>query len=90
MKIFRTHDDTLYLWDLKQWISSNGNDVYNRKIGISWKIKKRRKLRSYHISWNTWECDCCGPITSVTLEKGGRKFVLDNHFGPGKMGFNDL
>lgn len=90
MKIFRTRDDTLSLWDLTQWLLKNGNDVYGQKIGISWKIGKRRKLRSYRISWEIWECDCCGKITSVELRRGERKFRLDNHFGPGTMGFNVL
>ena len=89
MKIFRTKDDTLRLWDLTQWIL-NHPEVYGQRIGISWKIGKRRKLRSYRICWELWECECCGKITSVGLTKGGKTFRMDNHFGPVSMSMNRL
>lgn len=60
MKIFKAKDTTLNLWDFEQWLF-NRNDVYEKRIGISWKIGKRRKLRSYKVRWNTWECEYCGP-----------------------------
>lgn len=89
MNIFKTRDNTLTLWDLTQWLN-NHSDVYGNRIGISWKIGKRRKLRTYRISWEIWECDCCGKITSVELTKAGKTFKLDNHFGPSSMSFNTL
>lgn len=89
MKIIRAKDDKLDLWELQEWIA-NHPDAYKERIGISWKVGKRRKLRSYHISWETWECDCCGRITSVRFEKGGKQFTLDNHFGPGILYITSL
>jgi len=89
MNIFKAKDTTLNLWDLTQWIT-NHPDAYKARIGISWKLGKRRKLRSYGISWTSWECDCCGRITSVELTKGTKSFKLDNHFGPGSMHMSEL
>jgi len=89
MNIFKVKDSVLHLWDFKKWLASHP-DAYKEKIGISWKIGKKRKLRSYHLSWDIWECDCCGEIASVELSKGGKTFKLDNHFGPGSMNMNDL
>lgn len=84
MKIFNAKDTTLYLWRFREWIT-NHPDAYKARIGISWKIGKRRKLRSYTVAWNVWECDCCGAITSVELTKRGKTFRMDNHFGPSTM-----
>jgi hypothetical protein len=89
MKIYRAKDTTIYLCDLSQWIL-NHTETYGKRIGISWKIGKRRKLRSYSINWNTWECDCCGAITSIELTKNGKTFKMDNHFGPGSMEMSEL
>lgn len=89
MKVFKAKDSTILLWDLRQWIEKHP-DAYKHKIGISWKLGKRRKLRSYSISWKSWECDCCGPITSITLTKGKKSFDLDGHFGPGSMHMSEL
>lgn len=89
MKIFKVRDTTLYLWDLRQWIA-NHPEVDGQKIGISWKKGKNRKLRAYWISWDVWECDCCGPITSIKLTKGGKIHKMDNHFGPGFMHMTSL
>lgn len=81
MKIFKSKSDRIELWEFRQWLGTFP-ETFGTKIGISWKVKKRRKLRSYTVDWNTWECDCCGIITSVNLTKGGRSFKMDNHFGP--------
>jgi len=89
MKIFKAKDTTLQLLDLKEWLCNHKN-TYEHRIGISWKVGKKRKLRSYSIIWGNWECDCCGPITSVELTKNGKTFRLDNHFGPGSMNMSDL
>jgi hypothetical protein len=89
MNIFKAKSDTIQLWDLYQWIN-NHPDAYKTRMGISWKIGKRRKLRSYSISWIKWECDCCGPITSVELTKGTKSFTLSFHFGPGSMHMSEL
>ena len=85
MKIFRNKSTTLYLWELREWLESRSGDVYGSRIGISWKKGKHRKLRSYTVSWKTWECDCCGRITSIELTKGNKTFRMDNHFGPSSM-----
>jgi hypothetical protein len=89
MKIYRAKDTILYLWDFKQWLADYP-EVFKQRIGISWKKGKRRKLRSYHVEWNVWECDCCGPVTSVTFRKGNRSYRMDNHFGPGYMYMTEL
>ncbi len=89
MKIFKAKSNTIQLWDIREWIDKHP-DAYKKKIGISWKIGKRRKLRSYSIVWNSWECDCCGRITSVELTKGTKTFHMDNHFGPWSMAIRDL
>lgn len=88
MKIFKTKDTTLELWRLIDWISNK--DVFGKRIGISWKKGKKRKLRSYLINWNIWECDCCGHVTSVELTKNGKTFRMDNHLGLGLMHMSDL
>ena len=90
MKIYRNKSTTLNLCDFEQWLFNQSESVYGKRIGISWKRGKRRKLRSYTVIWEIWECDCCGPITSVNLTKGGKTFQMDNHFGPGSMDMSAL
>ena len=89
MKILRVKGDTLYLYDLTRFIENNDLDEGDR-FGISWKVKKKKKLRSYRvIRFRFWACDNCGPITEITLKRGEKSIVLDNHFGAGWFSMND-
>ena len=86
MRILRVNDDYLNLYDLRCWLDDK--EVYvGDKFAISWKIGKRRKLKAYRLLHrNSWDCDCCGWITEITLGRGNSDIKLDNHFGPSYFG----
>lgn len=89
MKILRVKDSTLFLSDLRNWLGDK-SIVTGEKFAISWKVGKRRKLRSYRLlDHSGWECDCCGWITRIELGRGSRRsIVMDNHFGVSSFGVN--
>ena len=82
MRILRVKDDYLTLYDLRCWLDDKNVNIGD-KFAISWKIGKRRKLRAYRLlDRNSWECDCCGWVTSITLRRCNHEIRIDNHFGP--------
>ncbi len=84
MKIFKNKSTTLHMWDFEQWLF-NRPLVNGTRIGVSWKIGKRRKLRSYKVNWQGGYCDSCGHFTEITLTKGDKSVTMDNHRGSGHM-----
>ena len=81
MKILKLKDTTLDLRVLEEFVIKH-NLSQGNKIGISVKVGKKRKLRSYTIDHCCfWFCDTCGAITEISLRKGTVVFKMDNHFG---------
>lgn len=66
--------------DLDQFFLKN--DVsQGDKFKIFWKIE--RKVRTYTLfTYSHWNCELCGPITEITVQKGNVRVDMDNHFGP--------
>ena len=91
MKILRLKDTVVALWDLTEFIRRN-DILPGQRIGISWKIGKRRKLRSYRIAdFDHDYCDqCCNSYDSITLSKGDKSLTIDNHLGKSSFSIWDL
>lgn len=88
MNIYKAKDDSVYLYELNQWLLSKNIDEGHR-FAISWKVKKRRKLKAYTLLHHrSWVCDDCGPISEVELKRGDHVIKMDNHFGPSSFGMN--
>lgn len=52
------------------------------KFFLKFKISKRWKFKAFRFeSIDSVHCDCCGFYTIITIQKGGRSFTMDNHFG---------
>lgn len=81
MNILRVKDTTVFGYDLCQFLLNKNIDEGDR-FGISWKLGKRRKLRSYHLDhFRFWQCESCGNIVEINLKKGDKIFHMDNHLG---------
>lgn len=81
MKIFKIKDGYISLFDLDQFFL-NKCVIEGDKIGISNKVGKNRKLKTFHVvTLNRWVCDDCGPITAVELKNSYLVIKMDNHFG---------
>jgi hypothetical protein len=90
MKILKVKDTTVYLYDLVQFFLNKGVNEGDR-FGVSWKIGKKHKLKSYTVvTWDSWKCDDCGNISEVELKKGDKTVKMDNHFGPSSYGMSSF
>jgi hypothetical protein len=60
------------------------------KFGISWKVGKRRKLRSYHLlRHESHDCDqCCDSYTMLEIGNDTKSQICDNHFRTGTFYLN--
>lgn len=78
MKILRLKGEILDIYGFQQWLLKNnlGNDD---KIGISWKIKKKRKLRTYRVTHTSrsYEREY---NAQIILTKGIRSYRLSEQF----------
>jgi hypothetical protein len=82
MKVLRVKDTQVSAYDLDNFFTEKGV-IQGDSFGISWKIKKKRKIRRYSLDhYMKWPCDDCGNITEITVRKGAKKVAMDNHFGP--------
>jgi hypothetical protein len=87
MNIYKVKED-VWLYDLNQWLLKK-NIGEGQRFGISWKVKKRRKLKAYTLLHHRhWVCDDCGSISEVELKRGNKIISIDNHFGPSNFGMN--
>jgi hypothetical protein len=86
MNIYKAKDDTIYLYDFNLWLLAK-NIPEGAKFAVSWKVKKRRKLKAYTLLRHRhWVCDDCGNITEIDLKWGSEVIKMDNHFGPSSFG----
>jgi len=60
------------------------------KFGISWKVGKRRKLRSYRLlRFEHHDCDqCCDSFMVIEIQSGNKSQICDNHFRTGTFYLN--
>jgi hypothetical protein len=87
MKIFKSKEPIVYVWDLNRWFTEK-NISEGTKFGISWKIGKKRKLRSYTITYHRfWETETWGDDIEITLKKGDDTFKMDNSWGINQISF---
>lgn len=77
------------MYDLAYRLNQKGIAVGD-KFGISWKVRKHRKLRSYHLlRHERHECDqCCDSYTVLEIGNGQKTQVCDNHFRSGTFYLN--
>ena len=88
MNIYRAKDDTVYLYDFNQWLLTK-NIPEGARFAVSWKVKKRRKLKAYTLlRLRRWICNDCGSITEIDLKRGDKVIKIDDHFGPSSFGLN--
>ena len=89
MNIYKVKDsENVWLYEFNQWLLKKNIDEGHR-FGISWKVKKRRKLKAYTLlRHRSWVCDDCGPISEVELKRGNKVISIDNHFGPSSFGID--
>ncbi len=89
MKIIRIKDKQATMLELIDAINKKDIRVGD-KFGISWKIGKRRKLRSYRLlRYEASYCDECYDSYSVLeIVSGGRIQICDNHFRSGTFYLN--
>ncbi len=81
MNILRAKSDRIYLYALIEWILSKNIDE-GQWFAVSWKVRKRRKLKSYKLlRHRQWECENCGSVTDIELKRSGHKICISNHFG---------
>jgi uncharacterized protein (UPF0128 family) len=93
VNIFKAKGSTIDLWRLTDWIEKHPftlSETNVNKIGISWKLGKRRKLRSYTLSYENWPMDGERRWFKVKLVKGNKAVEMDNEFGRGSMHMNEL
>jgi hypothetical protein len=88
MKILRLKGEILDIYGFQQWLLKN-NLGNNDKIGISWKIKKKRKLRTYRVTHTgrSYERDY---QTEIILNKGTKSYKMGDLFGLPYMSFTSL
>jgi ribosomal protein L37AE/L43A len=77
------------MYELDYWL--NNKDIrVGDKFGISWKVGKRRKIRSYRLlRHESHHCDqCYDSYTVLEIASGGRSQICDNHFRTGTFYLN--
>jgi len=88
MKILKCKELTIGLFDLNVFLKKH-NLWVGDKFGVSWKIGKRRKLRSYRIDdfehWN--DDEGYTDRFELTLKKGDTIIKLDALHGPWELTF---
>ena len=91
MKILRLKDDIVTLYQLTSFIQDNDIEP-GQGIGISWKLGKRRKLRSYRLDdFDSGYCEqCFNSYEEITLVKGDKSLTIDNHLGKSSFSIRDL
>ena len=96
MKIIKVSDTSTNVWDLNRALEAKGIQVGD-KFGISWKVSKRRKLRSYRLTEHTTaglrgdDADYAPNWIDIRLNKGGNyKIISDDIFRTPYFSMYDL
>jgi hypothetical protein len=74
--------DYLSVYDFVRLLDAKGVKE-GQSFNVSFKYKKRRKLKSVklvNVSFGC-NCECCESYQWVTFEKNGRQYEYDNHLG---------
>ena len=86
MKIFKAKDEVM-IYSIVQFILRHNLGV-GSQFGISWKVKKNRKLRRYRIiNWHYLplkgdDADYSHETQILELAQGNNRIKLDSMFGP--------
>ena len=77
------------MYDLADQLNQKGI-VVGDKFGLSWKVGKRRKLRSYRLLRHEYhDCDqCCDSYQVIEIGNDTKAQICDNHFRTGTFYLN--
>lgn len=80
--IIKLPKDGIILFDLNEKLDRKVWEPQVTKIGISFKVGKRRKLKKFRlIEFYARQCDCCGNPGLLILEKNGKRFEFGYEYG---------